>query len=140
MSIPSDLIAAYRAALYDIDAGHGNWVTLRIGHSSTPCDEILRVHRAMTAAVITAYNPRSRKRSAVENASAHRALNEAVTRMGKTALPSRARAPDGSWPVEPGLFVLEIAGIEALALAQRFDQFAFVWIERGGPATLVFAT
>lgn len=138
MSIPHDLIAAYRAALYDVDAGGGVTMTLRIDQVSAACDSLLRAHNAHAAALITACNPRSRPTSAAENASAHDALCAAVARLGKAALPARGRDPVGEWPVEPGLFILDIAASDARLLAQRFDQHAFVWIEIGGLAALMF--
>lgn len=135
MSIPRDLIAAYRAALYDVDAGVT--MTLCVDRQSAVCDEVLRAHNATKAAVITAYNPRSRRTSDADNAAAHDALREAVMHLSKASFPSWARDPAGVWPVEPGFFILELAESDACALAKRFDQHAFVWIEKGGPATLV---
>lgn len=135
MSIPRDLITAYRAALYEVDAGVT--ITLCVDRQSPLCDQVLRAHNATKAALITAYNPRSRLTSGAHNAAAHAALRETAMQLNKAYLPSRARDPAGVWPVEPGLFILDIAERDARALADRFDQHAFIWIEIGGAATLV---
>lgn len=138
MSVSNDLIAAYGAALYNVDIPDGAIMTLRIGQADDACDQVLRVHNATRAALITAYNPRSRLMMAAENESAHAALREAVMRMGKAALPSRASDPAGIWPVEPGLFIIDISESDARAVALQFDQHAFVWIESGRAAALMF--
>lgn len=136
MSVPDTLVAAYQAALYEVDVTAESTLTLQIGET---CDRLLHAHGATTAAFLTAYNPRSRKQSAEDNAAAHRALLEAVARMGKVTLPARGRDPKGEWPMEPGLFILDLTREQALALARRFGQYALVWLESGAPAALVCA-
>lgn len=139
MSVPPELIAAYRAALYDIDVAPDSVLSFHVERPCPRLDGVLRDHGVTTAVLLTAYNPRSRRHSAAENTAAHRALLDVVARGGKDSLPSRGRDPDGHWPAEPGLLILGLSRDEGLALAHRFDQYAFVWIECGAPPALVFA-
>ncbi|MGE4064213.1 MAG: DUF3293 domain-containing protein [Rhodospirillaceae bacterium] len=138
MSVPSDLVAAYRAAVYEVDDGEGV-VRFHVEEPSAALDGLLARRGACSAVLITAYNPRSRKQSAAENTDAHRALLDAVAGLQKQYLPSRGRDPDGEWPAEPGLFIFDLAREQALALARRFQQYAVVWAEKGSPPVLVFA-
>jgi hypothetical protein len=136
--VPPELIAAYRAASYEVDDGESA-IRFHVDESCPALDDLLRARGAPSAVLITAYNPRSRKQAAAENAAAHRALLDAVAQMEKQTLPSRGRDSGGKWPAEPGLLILDIDRAEGLALARRFDQYAVVWIERSNPPVLVFA-
>jgi hypothetical protein len=139
LPVPSELIAAYRAALYEVDAGEGAVIGFRVEEPCAALDDILRAHAAASAVLITAYNPRSRRQSAEDNTDAHRDLLAAVAKMGCDVLPSRGRDPDGKWPVEPGLLIFNLSHEKALALARRFGQYAVVWIETGRAPALLFA-
>ena len=139
MNVTPDLVAAYRAALYEVDATAETGVTFHIDEPCAALDRVLDAHDAAKAVMLTAYNPRSRKLTAAENTDAHRALLEAVAHMKKSYLPSRGRDPQGDWPAEPGLFILDASREDGFTLARRFDQYAFVWIERGRPPALVLA-
>lgn len=140
MDIPSELIAAYRAAVYDVDVTAESKLSFHVEKPCAALDDVLRAHDVDTAVLLTAYNPRSRRLSAAENAAAHRALLGVVARMEKPTLPSRGRDPEGTWPAEPGLLILGLTREEGHTLARRFDQYAFVWIERGRSPVLSFAT
>jgi hypothetical protein len=139
LSVPSELVAAYRAALYEVDAGADSVISFRVEERCAALEDVLRAHAAGSAVLITAYNPRSRKQTAEENTDAHRQLLAAVAKMGCDVLPSRGRDPDGKWPAEPGLLIFNLSREDALALARRFGQYAAVWIETRGVPKLLFA-
>lgn len=139
MSVPSELVAAYRAAVYEVDATAESVIRFHVEEPCAALDALLAAQSAQSAVLITAYNPRSRKQSAAENTDAHRALLDTVAQMGKQTRPSRGRDPDGAWPAEPGLLIFSLSRDEALGLARRFDQYAVVWIEHGRAPVLLFA-
>ncbi len=126
MSAPPDLIEAYKAATYELDFPDAATLKYRIGAHAAALDDVLRRHGAAEAAHITAYNPRSKKQSAAENAAAHQALLDEVARLGKTYLHGRGRDPQGRWPTEPGLLILDLTRDEGIRLACTFDQHAYV--------------
>lgn len=138
MSVSPNLIAAYRAALYEVEAD-GNAIVFQIDQRSCALDALLAVHHASCAVLITAYNPRSRLQSEAQNAAAQEELIGAVRQAGKSFVLSRACDAAGTGPTEPGLFVFDLSRDAGLLLAQRFNQNAIVWIAHGQPASLVIA-
>ncbi|MGE3476278.1 MAG: DUF3293 domain-containing protein [Rhodospirillaceae bacterium] len=137
MTVPPALIAAYRAAIYEVDAD-GEALAFHVDQPSAALDALLAAHGAAEAVLITAYNPRSKIQSEEQNAVAHGALIEAVRGAGKRGVLARARDPDGNGPAEAGLFVFDLSRDDGLALARRFGQYAIVVVERGGAPALVF--
>lgn len=133
--IPVRLIAAYRAALYRVAAGDGV-IDLRPDRPDRRLDRLLRRHRATTAALITACNPRSRRQPPLVNALRTRRLAEAVRRGGWRAVPTAGTDPAGCWPPEPGLLVLGIGRAAADRLAASFGQNGYLWLAAGRPPRL----
>ncbi|MCC6912163.1 MAG: DUF3293 domain-containing protein [Rhodospirillaceae bacterium] len=138
MTVPPDLIAAYRAAIYEIDA-NGEPLAFHVDRPSARVDALLAAHGAAEAVLITAYNPRSKIQSEEKNALAHGALIEAVRAVGKDYVLTRARDPGDNGPTEAGLFVFDLSRDGGLALARRFGQYAIVYVEKGAPPALAFA-
>lgn len=129
--IPAELVEAYRKARYRVAAEPP--FELAVGVPSLDADRLMERARASSAALLTAYNPRSRKQAAPENEAAQASL--------KAALGSRERyGAEGrgeGWPPEPSEFVLGLSRSEAGALARRFDQHAYLYLEPGRPVELV---
>ncbi len=138
MPVPPDLIAAYRAATYEIDAG-GQALAFHVDRPNAALDALLAARGAVCAVLITAYNPRSQVQPEEKNAVAHGALIEAVRGAGKAYALTRARDPNDNGPTEAGLFVFDLSRADGLALARRFGQYAIVVVERGAPPALAFA-
>lgn len=138
MSVPPDLVAAYRAAIYGIDAD-GRALAFHVDQPNVALDALLAARGAAGAVLITAYNPRSRIQSEEKNAMAHSALIEAVRRAGKSYVLARARDPGDKGPTEAGLFVFGLSREDGVALARRFGQYAIVVVALGKPPALVFA-
>lgn len=138
MSVPADLIAAYRAAVYEVDVD-GKVLAFHIGQPNAALEDFMAKRGAASGVFITAYNPRSRVRPEEENAVAHGALIEAVRRAGKDYAPARGRDADDDGPTEAGLFVLGLSREDGLALARRFHQYAIVFVAKGAPPALALA-
>lgn len=133
MRLSPELIDAYRAAEYVVGDPH---VVFRIGGRNPALDAL--VAGTSGAAFITAANPRSERRSAEENRRLIAALRQALDADRRRHLAGEGREPHGEW-AEPSFLVLDIDRAAALALAQRFEQNAFVWCERGKAPELVLA-
>lgn len=138
MSVPADLVAAYHAAVYEVDAD-GRPLAFHVGRPDAALDALLVEHGAMSGVFITAYNPRSKVQPEEKNAVAHGALVAAVRDARKAYIPARGRDAGDGGPTEAGLFVFDLARADAVALARRFDQYAIVFVERGKPPALVLA-
>ncbi len=138
MFVPADLVAAYRAAIYEVDVD-GRPLTFHVDQANSGLDTLLAARGAQSGVFITAYNPRSHVRPEEDNAKAHGALIDAVREMDKAYLPARGRDAEDNGPTEAGLFVFDLSREDAVALARRFDQYATVLVEKGRPPSLVFS-
>jgi putative PIN family toxin of toxin-antitoxin system len=112
-------------------------VAIRIGEPNGALDRLIGA--AASAAFLTAANPRSERRGDEENRRLTAALGQVLDRAGYRHLEGEGRDPQGAWPPEPSFLVLGIGRGEALALARRFEQNAFVWCAAGEPPALVLA-
>jgi hypothetical protein len=128
LTIPPRTLIAYRATRYE--AGD---IDIRIGRRSPAMDALLAAHRARQAALITAYNPFSRRMPLRWNQRMHARLLQELARHYK-ALPATGTLRRWS---EAHLLVLgDIRPIRKLA--RRFRQNSIVILRRGQPARLHF--
>jgi hypothetical protein len=128
-------IQAYRATDYRVHADEP--FTLRIDEACVECDAFLEASQAATAAFITAWNPYSQLRSSAENARAQDELAAELAEESIAVLAGEGLGRIGDWPPEPSFFAWGISRDKAVNLAQKYQQNAFVWIERGKAAELV---
>ena len=129
------LVQAYRATDYRVHATEP--FALRIGSTCAACDALLDTHSVTTAAYLTAWNPYSKALSDAANAGAQAKLAAELTDVSVSVLSGEGVGETGDWPPEPSLFALGISRENATCLAQKYQQNAFVWIERGNAAELV---
>ena len=134
MGLSPALLEAYRAAEYIV---HDPQVVIRIGEPNAALDALLADEER--AAFLTAANPRSERCGDEENRRFIAALREALDAAGWRSLEGEGRDAKGAWPAEPSFLVPGISRDEALELARRFAQNAFVWCERGIAPQLVLA-
>ncbi len=132
--IPPELLAAYAATLYDIDAPSGT-ALIRIGQ---PVPEVLH---ALTfhwerLAVITAFNPFSVPLSEEENLRRHAVLLGAVDSAGHRMLGGAGRDASGEWPPETSLAIFDASDDELDDWMLVFGQNAIVVATRSGDAEL----
>ncbi len=122
--IHAALLNAYRDTAYALDG-----LTLRIGRRDAGLDAHLR--GARHAALITAFNPFSRRTPSGRNRRAQRRLREAARRwVGGEA----AAAPGTTW--EEPMLVLRTDPRAAARLGRRFRQNAIVLLRPGAPPVL----
>lgn len=133
--LDDQLVHAYRATDYRVHATEA--FALRIGRTCAACDALLDTHGVTTAAYLTAWNPYSKPLSDAANAGAQAKLAAELTDVSVSVLSGEGVGETGDWPPEPSLFALGISRVSATSLAQKYQQNAFVWIERGNAAELV---
>jgi hypothetical protein len=116
-----ELEAAYLASIIEVVWGAGGRTRLEARppgtREGTFPEGIERLH------VITAWNPRSRRATAVENADRDRQLRSALRRAGWRHLDALGRSRDGTW-CEDSHAVLDADPEAVLELARRFEQHA----------------
>lgn len=114
-------------------------VEFRIDEPPGLIHAVLRQHSADSAAFITAYNPRGVARPSAENERAQARLLAEIDSLGLPRLDGDGADPSGQWPPEPSVLVLGIDEARATELAARYEQAAYVYIEMGTPARLVWS-
>jgi hypothetical protein len=137
---PDRLITAYRATSYVVRVvadGSASRHVVRLDRPGRGHESLWKHHAAHAMALITAWNPRSRRLSMACNKAASRRLEVLVRRLGLRSRPMSARPDDLRWPVEQGLAILDISVPHARHLAERFGQNAFVYVTRHRPPSLV---
>ena len=130
-----DQITAYQKALYVV-FGRPELV-IRIGEPNPDLDELLEAEDAVTAAFITAANPRGVATSAWKNEIANAALVETQTKAGYRCFEGEGRDPQGRWRPERSALVVGIPRADAEAVRRAFGQNAIVFVERGLAPELV---
>lgn len=130
-----NLIELYRKALYVVRLDRGELV-LRIGQPSPELDELLDGGAAATGAFVTASNPAPDVLTDVENESRQAALREAINAQGYMYYEGEGRSPAGDWQPEQSFLILDLDRSAADAIAQRFGQRAYVWLEKRRPPEL----
>lgn len=128
---PSDaaLLRAYAATRWAVDLPEGPVVV----QPGRPAPAALR-----SAAIVTAYNPASRRVGATRNTRADDALRIRLSRAGLVFHRTRAvpwDPADTGW-IEPGFAVLGCERDDAVALGARYGQNAIVWIDGYGRVSL----
>ena len=95
------------------------------------------VDQENSAVILTAWNPRGQPFPLSENHSRNNQLSSKV--IEHTMYKSIGQGDDSSWPAEESFFILGIKRTEADKLAIEFEQYAYVWIERGKQASIIFS-
>lgn len=125
----SRLMRAYEQAVYTAELPAGR-VELRVHARPTgPVPD-------STLAIVTAWNPGTKRPSETENRKANDRLYAALRAGGWSFYPAGGRSADGTH-VEPSFAVLGIDADTALALARQFDQAAILYWD-GAAARLLW--
>lgn len=124
------LLATYRAARYRVYAP-GREILLRVDAFDAELAKLLREAWVSSAALLTAWNPHSERRVDAINQSQQARLEEELQAGGYPCL--RARNESGvddstEWN-EDSVLALDLDLPAAHALAARYGQLAFLWID-----------
>jgi hypothetical protein len=122
------LVEAYNNTSYRIELPD-NVVTLRPGDHCSALDQFLAAGGRTSAAVITAFNPRSAVASHEENITANASLLAAARDRGYEVHFGAGVGDDPKWEPEDSFLLCGIALPEALALAVQFEQNAIAFHE-----------
>jgi hypothetical protein len=128
-------IAAYEKAQYVV-FGEPE-LLIRIGVPNRDLDELLAAEDAVTAAFLTAANPRGEARTPWQNEIANAALVQSQTRAGFACFEGEGRDPQGRWTPERSVLVVGISRADAEAVGRAFEQNAVLFVERGRAPELV---
>ncbi len=132
-ALPDELLASYRAARYRVFAP-GRELQLRIDQHDEGLAKLLREAWVEGAALLTAWNPGSQPQPLERNRASQKQLVRELEAAGHPCLAGRNEAATGNeaWN-EDSVLALDISLAAARALAARYGQLAFLWID--GQAT-----
>ena len=126
-TVHPNLVRAYREAIYIVNEGD-DAIALKVGEVSPALATLMHVHKATTAAIITAYNPYSEIQPRAENERMQAALVVALKLTATACFDAFGSDPEGEWEPEASTLALGINLVEAERLADQFGQNAFIWI------------
>lgn len=113
-------------------------VDFKHGQVNPKADALLVLFDVQSAALITAWNPYSQPKSKEENETSQQRLEEELAAFGIKFLRAEGKGIIGDWPPEPSVLVLGLEFRAAQDLAVKYQQNAYLWIERGFPADLIY--
>ena len=135
-SIPASLIRAYEETDYRVLGPEP--FTLKIGSRSPDLASLYERTGTKTATVITAWNPRSEKKSEAENEAAQAQLIADLNMAGLRHLPALGADPKEQWKGEVSLLVLDAARETVEALGRKYGQNCIVWADADALPKLLF--
>lgn len=94
------------------------------------------LNKEKSAAILTAWNPRSQLLPSKENKDCNDELNSALNQY--TVFRAVGQGSDTSWQAEESYFITGIKKEEADKFAVEYGQYAYVWLESEKPASLIF--
>lgn len=126
-SISPVLIRAYREAVYVVDIGDQE-IALKVNKASSQLANLMVDWEVTTAAFLTAFNPYSQAFDPEENAARQKRMWADALPMCPKIFPGIGRDQDDQWPHELSMLALGIHLEDAQALADCYEQNAFLWI------------
>jgi hypothetical protein len=126
-TVHPNLVRAYREAIYIVNEGD-DAIALKVGEVSPALAALMHVHKATTAAILTAYNPYSEIQPSAENERMQAALVAELKATAVVCFDAIGSDPNGDWEPEASTLALGISLVEAERLADQFSQNAFLWI------------
>jgi N-formylglutamate deformylase len=134
IAIGDELLAAYRATLYDVETAAG-WMTLRVGQVPPKAFwAAVAPHRRV--AVVSACNPFSVATPAPENERQQARLVAVLEESGRSWCPALGRDPSGVWQAEQSVAVFDASDVQLDAWMLAFGQNAVVVANAAGPLEL----
>jgi hypothetical protein len=120
------LLEVYRSTLFVIEAPDRD-MTLLVGEDNLAVGELLESYGVRTCALVTAWNPHSKKLEAYDNQRRQNELVEKVNKLGHPVLPGRGVGKDPTWPPEQSILIIGIRRDDAIQLGRAFEQLAIIF-------------
>jgi hypothetical protein len=128
--LPAELVQAMTETHYKVFADVP--FTMHIGQPCPELKAIMAEHNALSAALITAWNPFSQRLSVKENNARQDELTTGLKKRGLVCIDGIGQHPHNEWPGEVSVLVLSLNREAAKVLARHYDQHAFVWVPESG--------
>lgn len=132
------LDSAYRATSYVAAGPDEREIRIWVCEEHPELDGVLQEYGVASWAFLTSCNPRSEPLSDEENATRVSALLTDLEAQGYQSWNGAGIGEGASWTPEPSFLVFGISRGAASELANRYEQYAFVFGETGERAELVW--
>ena len=114
---------------------------VKIGEENLPViQQQFDIHNVTTAAIVTAWNPRSQAIDFQQNKFRNSDLYNFLQEQNAIFYEALGKGKDPSWPAEEGYIVFGLSKSEADELAVRYEQNAYVWLEADQPVALEYTS
>lgn len=123
--LPAGLIAAYRAARYQV--GQAQPFVLTVDAQSPELAALLRAESRDGAVFLSAWNPFGVEKSRTENDARQALLAGELRDSGLRAIAGFGSDPAGCWSGEASVLVLGLDRAQACELGRRYQQNAILW-------------
>ena len=120
--------------MVSLDSGE---LCLKVGEVNLDCLSILRHYEAIVACYLTAYNPFSVCVGDAANIKRNCELSADLESFGYVVFSGRGCDRDGIWPPEPSFLIVGLIEEDAVSLAIKYGQNAFLCVEVDQPVRLV---
>jgi ADP-ribosylglycohydrolase len=137
LEVTPDMIEAYNSTTFRITMSDLE-VRLRPQNHCRELDQYLAKNGWDSAAVITAFNPKSVEKSQEENRRANHGLEKQILNDGYKYFFGAGEGDDPNWLPEDSFLVCGIALEPALKLAEEFGQFAIAFHVKGRETKIEF--
>ncbi len=135
MTIPAELLQAFAETHYIVH--HEDPFVMHIGQPRPALKALMAEYNALSAALITAWNPFSQNLPAKENQARQNELKANIKKRGLICIDGIGKHPSNNCPGEDSVLVLGLDLKAAKSLARHYEQHAFVWAAGDGVPELM---
>ena len=135
-NVAEQLWRAFEATLFQAQTPGGT-IEIRIGKNCPELNRVCKDNGSTNWCFITAWNPGMERPEPAENDRRNLALRSDLINAGCEVFDGCGIGEDPSWEPEESFLALGISEEDGTKLGRRYDQYAIVVGELGGPAKLI---
>lgn len=136
----TDLEQHYLDTIYFIFI-EGKQYGIKIGEENLPViNQLFEKDNKTTAAILTAWNPRSQAIDFQQNKLRNSDLYNLLEEKKYCFYEALGKGKDQRWPAEEGYIILGLSKEEADKIAANYEQNAYVWLQQDKPVSLEYTS
>jgi hypothetical protein len=136
----TDLEQHYLDTIYFVFVD-GKQYGVKIGEDNLPIImQLFKNNNVSTAAILTAWNPRSEVIDFQQNKLRNNDLYNLIEEHNYLCFEALGKGKDLMWPAEEGYIIFGLNKEEAEAIAVKYEQNAYVWLEQEKPVSLEYSS
>lgn len=135
----NELQQIYLDTLYSIFFEEQEYIINIDKHPPKEINALLEKTKNKSGIILTAWNPRGAKTSIVNNKKNNIELSNELKNNNFIYYNALGKSNDVSWVSEESFFILDVNKEQAELLAVKYQQNAYLWLEKNKPAALIFS-